>query len=216
MKCERVQARLDDYVGGYLEAAEAQAVERHMETCTSCRESLDDLQRLLQQAQQLSPGLAPQRDLWPGILGRLESSEVSVSPRVSHRWLAWAAVLALAVLAIPLLLRQRAPEPTQQATAAPDESVVVDDVMLAKSELARSEDRVLLTRRDLVEAIELRRDLLGPETSKSVEDSLRVLDRAVAELRLALEEDPYNRRLRLLLAAKYQHEVRLLQRVSRV
>lgn len=215
MNCERVQARLDDYIGGYLEAAEVLAVERHMETCTSCRESLDDLQRLLQQAQQLSPGLAPERDLWPGILGRLESSEVSVSPRLSHRWLAWAAVLALAV-AIPLLLRQRGPEPTQQVTAAPDERVVVDDVMLAKSELARSEDRVLLTRRDLVEAIELRRDLLGPETSKSVEDSLRVLDRAVAEIRLALEEDPYNRRLRLLLAAKYQHEVRLLQRVSRV
>jgi hypothetical protein len=216
MNCEQVQARLDDLVGGYLDTAEARSVDRHLETCAACRASLEDLQELLQQAQRLSPGLAPVHDLWPGILERLESSEGTFSPRVSHHWLAWAAVLALAVLAIPLLLRQRAPEPTKQATPATEERVISDDVLLAKSELARSEDRVLLTRRDLVEAIELRRDFLGPETSKSVEDSLRVLDRAVAEIRLALEEDPYNRRLRLLLAAKYQHEVRLLQRVSRV
>ena len=87
---------------------------------------------------------------------------------------------------------------------------------LARADLARSEDRVLLVRRDLVEAIEIRRDLLGPEASQSVEESLLVLDQAVAEIQRALEENPDDRRLRLLLAAKYQHEVRLLQRVSRV
>jgi hypothetical protein len=57
---------------------------------------------------------------------------------------------------------------------------------------------------------------LGPEASDSVEEGLQVLDQAVAEIRLALDENPDDRRLRLALAAKYQQEVRLLQRVSRI
>ena len=87
---------------------------------------------------------------------------------------------------------------------------------VAEVEASHPGVRVLLVRRDLVEAIEIRRDLLGPATSQSVEESLLVLDQAVAEIQQALEENPNDRRLRLLLAAKYQHEVRLLQRVSRV
>jgi hypothetical protein len=101
-------------------------------------------------------------------------------------------------------------------TAATTDSTAMDSATLARADLARSEDRVLLMRRDLVEAIEIRRDLLGPEASQSVEESLLVLDQAVADIQQALEENPDDRRLHLLLAAKYQHEVRLLQRVSRV
>ena len=130
--------------------------------------------------------------------------------------MALAAVLALAVLLLPLLLRQQAPEPGDGVIAAATNSKAANAATLAKANLARSEDRVLLVRRDLVEAIEIRRDLLGPEASQSVEESLLVLDQAVAEIQRALEENPDDRRLRLLLAAKYQHEVRLLQRVSRV
>ena len=216
MICEQFREQLDDHLGGYLEEADRQAVEQHAETCASCRASLEELQNLLQQAHQLSPGVLPSQDLWPGILEEIDESQDRGWANANRSWLALAAVLALAVLLLPLALRQRAADPSEQVTATTTDSMAIDADTLAKADLARSEDRVLLMRRDLVEAIEIRRDLLGPEASESVEDSLRVLDQAVAEIQLALEENPDDRRLRLLLAAKYQHEVRLLQRVSRV
>jgi hypothetical protein len=207
---------MDDYLDGYLDEVDRQAVERHAKSCPSCRAQLDELRDLLQQTRQLSPAVSPRRELWPGILERIDRPGSRSQPSRSRYGLALAAVLALAVLSLPLLLRQNAPEPSQQITAASTGSMAIDAATQAKADLARFEDRVLLTRRDLVEAIELRRDLLGPEASRSVEESLRILDQAVGEIRLALDENPGDRRLRLLLAAKYQHEVRLLQRVSRI
>lgn len=216
MNCEQVREQMDDYLGGYLDEAGRLDVENHAAACASCRADMKDLKNLLEQARQLSPGVSPGHDLWPGVLEEIEASRAKRWGTANRSWLALAAVLALAVLLLPLLFRQQAPAPGERVTAATTDPTVIDTAMLAKADLARSEDRVLLVRRDLVEAIEIRRDLLGPEASKSVEESLLVLDQAVAELRLALEENPDDRRLRLLLAAKYQQEVRLLQRVSRV
>ena len=216
MNCEQVREQLDDYLGGYLDEADRQAVEYHAETCVSCRADMKDLKNLLAQARQLSPGVPPAQNLWPAILEQIEDSRAKSWSNANRSWLALAAVLALAVLLIPLLLRQQAPEPGERVKAAATDSMAIDAATQAKVDLARSEDRVLLVRRDLVEAIEIRRDLLGPEASQSVEESLLVLDKAVADIQQALEENPDDRRLRLLLAAKYQHEVRLLQRVSRV
>lgn len=216
MNCEQVREQMDDYLGGYLEAADRKAVENHAATCAECRASLKELQALLEQARQLGPGVSPDRNLWPGILEKIDESRARSWSTANRSWMALAAVLALAVLLLPLLPRQQAPEPGDEVIAAAANSMAANAATLAKADLARSEDRVLLVRRDLVEAIEIRRDLLGPEASQSVEESLLVLDQAVAEIQRALEENPDDRRLRLLLAAKYQHEVRLLQRVSRV
>lgn len=216
MNCEQIREQMDDYLGGYLEAADRKAVESHAATCADCRASLKELQALLEQARQLGPGVSPDRNLWPGILEKIDESRARGWSNANRSWMALAAVLALAVLLLPLLLRQQAPEPGDGVIAAATNSMAANAATLAKADLARSEDRVLLVRRDLVEAIEIRRDLLGPEASQSVEESLLVLDQAVAEIQRALEENPDDRRLRLLLAAKYQHEVRLLQRVSRV
>ncbi len=216
MNCEQVREQMDDYLGGYLEAADRKAVESHAATCADCRASLKELQALLQQARQLGPGVSPDRNLWPGILEQIDESRARSWSHTNRSWMALAAVLALAVLLLPYLLRQQPAKPGVRVEADATNSMKVDAAALARVDLARSEDRVLLVRRDLVEAIEIRRDLLGPEASQSVEESLLVLDQAVADIQQALEENPDDRRLRLLLAAKYQHEVRLLQRVSRV
>lgn len=216
MNCEQAREQMDDYLDGYLDEAGRWALEGHVEACATCSASLRELEGLLRQARQRSTALSPGRDLWPGILERIDHHESRRRTTAYRYWLPLAAVLALAVLSLPLVLRNHEPESVQQAESTATESITSEATTLARADLARSEDRVLLVRRDLVEAIEMRRDLLGPEASKSVEESMRVLDQAVAEIQLALEDNPYDRRLRLLLAAKYQHEVRLLQRVSRV
>lgn len=216
MNCERSREQMDDYLDGYLDEADRLALEDHVEACATCSASLQELESLLLQARQRSTALSPERDLWPGILERIDHHDSGRRATAYRHWLPLAAVLALAVLLLPLLLRQDAPESVQQVERTATESMKLEAATQTMAELARSEDRVLLTRRDLIEAIEMRRDLLGPEASQSVEESLQVLDQAVAEIRLALNENPDDRRLRLALAAKYQQEVRLLQRVSRI
>jgi hypothetical protein len=207
---------MDDYLDGYLDEADKLVLEDHLEECATCSASLQELESLLRQSRQRSTALSPERDLWPGILERIDHHGSGRRATAYRHWLPLAAVLALAVLLLPLLLRQDAPESVQQVERTATESIKLAAATQTLAELARSEDRVLLTRRDLIEAIEMRRDLLGPEAYQSVEESLQVLDQAVAEIRLALNENPDDRRLRLALAAKYQQEVRLLQRVSRI
>ena len=216
MNCKQAAEQLDDYLDGYLANADRLALENHTRACAACRASLQELEDLLRQAKKRSAGISPERDLWPSILEQIEATEPQRPANTTRYWLAMAAVLAFAVIALSLLLRPSEAPSGRPVVAGPTGSLAIDAVVQAKADLARSEDRVLLTRRDLVEAIELRRDLLGPDASRSVEESLQVLDRAVAEIRLALEENPDSRRLHLALAAKYQQEVRLLQSVSRV
>ncbi len=105
----------------------------------------------------------------------------------------------------------------QRAPALPTTTAALPGAATARqAELARSEDRVLLTRSDLTAAIERRRDVVDDDLVRLLEDSTRLLDQAIGEIRWALERDPENRRLLLLLAARYRQESRLLQTISRV
>ena len=124
--------------------------------------------------------------------------------------------LALAVLSIPLSnwwLGQRA-DNAQQARVEPVE--LVREAATSETDIARSQDGVLHARRDLLEMVERRRDQMDPEVLVVVEENMRILDEAIGQIYLALEEDPTNRRLHLLLATRYQQEVNLVKRVVRV
>lgn len=57
---------------------------------------------------------------------------------------------------------------------------------------------------------------LGQETAADVGEEIRVLDRAIAETRQALEEDPRNARLVAMLTSRYQSKLALLHRVTRL
>ena len=118
MNCEQVREQMDDYLGGYLEAADRKAMESHAATCADCRASLKELQALLEQARQLGPGVSPDRNLWPGILEKIDESRARSWSNANRSWMALAAVLALAVLLLPLLLRQQTPEPGDGVIAA--------------------------------------------------------------------------------------------------
>jgi len=85
-----------------------------------------------------------------------------------------------------------------------------------QAEIARSEDGVMLAWTDLVTTIERQRDVIEEDTVRVFEENMNLLDLAIGEIRQALDEDPQNRRLRMLLAARYQQERKLLQKASRV
>jgi hypothetical protein len=58
---------------------------------------------------------------------------------------------------------------------------------------------------------ESQRDKLSPETVRIIEQNLAIIDRAIAESRAALEKDPNDPELPLLLSGVYRQKVELLQ-----
>jgi anti-sigma factor RsiW len=64
---------------------------------------------------------------------------------------------------------------------------------------------------ELSATFEKQRDRLSPETVKVIEQNLAIIDRAIAESRAALEKDPNDPELPLLLSGVYRQKVELLE-----
>lgn len=64
---------------------------------------------------------------------------------------------------------------------------------------------------ELQGALERRRDVLSPETVRLLEESLRVIDLAIAQARAALSADPGNAAIRDMAVAAYRQKVDLLR-----
>jgi hypothetical protein len=79
---------------------------------------------------------------------------------------------------------------------------------------AVAEGKYVITIEELKSAFHAQRSSLNPETVRTVEHSLAVIDSAIAEARDALLADPGNRTLVDLLSASYQRKLDLLRRTS--
>jgi anti-sigma factor RsiW len=67
MNCERIEPALDDYMDGDLSGERLREVEQHVATCAGCKTALARRRSLACAAAELRRGVAPARDLWPGI-----------------------------------------------------------------------------------------------------------------------------------------------------
>lgn len=69
--------QLSDYLDGELSSEEREAVDAHLSGCPDCVAVLNDLKRVVAQAQSLAHDRAPrppQADLWAGIAGRIDAT----------------------------------------------------------------------------------------------------------------------------------------------
>lgn len=66
--------QLSEYLDDELTSAERDAVEQHLRGCADCRAVLNDLKRVVAQAQTI-PARPPQADLWGGIAARIEGTK---------------------------------------------------------------------------------------------------------------------------------------------
>jgi anti-sigma factor RsiW len=225
MNCERIQELLQERLDGELAGRDRAEVDRHLGGCPTCRRVLGELEALAATASRLPRGIDPGRDLWPGIEARLRSG--ARPPVLNHGrhqhfrwgWLAAAAAL-LVLVGLPLVLqlerRWQPSEPVAVRVVQAAPSGFSPGEVEAKAGLARSEDGTQHSRTDLEVSVELQRDVWSDEVVADLEENLRILDVAVAELRRALDEDPWNRKLNHLLAARYQQEAELAQRMRRI
>ncbi len=158
-------------------------------------------------ASELPTEISPDRDLWPGIAE-------GIAPQRRSRWmpmLAQAAVVVLLVGAssgVTFLAMKDDQQPAQvimpdllfEPTAFSSGYALGAEYLEARSEIAAQLDEELAR--------------LSPRTRADVEENLRLIRAAIAEINAALEEEPTNALLQELLLDAYQDELAMMHQVG--
>jgi anti-sigma factor RsiW len=213
---EHMNAELSAYLDDELDAAARSRVEAHLTACAECRHTLEGLQRLVRRARTLDDR-PPARELWSGIAARIGSADTAdVVPLVPRRrrlafsipQLAAAAVALMVVsTGTTMLLTHRAP----RSALAPDTLLTLRPAALPADGMVRSYDGAI---RDLQQTLAARRSRLDTGTVRVIEQSLMVIDAAIAQARSALARDPNNLYLNSHLQRALDRKLDLLRQAA--
>lgn len=225
LTCAQARERLDDHVDELLDAEAARELEAHLEGCAGCRGELRDLRRLLAEAAALPDEIEPPRELWDGIAARLEPRRrvLPFAPAL-RRWAFLAPPLAAAaalLLAVGLGLRP-GPAPSPEPTPGPSQTPVTGTPGLqaaalgSSASLGQAEADYRRATEQLLESLRSGQGSLPPGTLETVEKNLSDIDRALGEIRAALESDPENAQLARLLNGTQRRKLQMLQSVARL
>lgn len=200
MNCGDVRSRFAAYAAGSLAEPEEQAFEAHLERCDACTAMLEAEAPPLSGAPALPRSVTPEADLWPGIRARIGPRPGALRSRVSlPRWVLAAAALLLLALGSSLTVLLSRPG------SAPVSAVQTAGNLEAQYAAASAE---------LLTALDKARSHLSPATIATIERSLRIIDAAIEESRLALAKDPGNEALSQLVVAAWRQKVDLLRRAT--
>jgi anti-sigma factor RsiW len=213
--------RLSEYLDGELAEDERRALETHLVTCEPCARTLDELRRVVAQAQSLRPHLPPSV-LWEGVADRIgaDTPRMAVTARQPHRvsftvlQLA-AASLFIAALAGGIVWRIRVPpraatdavSQLAPAATAPDAAPDIEPVSLGDAQY----DAAVA---DLQRALDKGRGKLDATTIEIVEQNLKIVDQAIEQARRALLADPANTYLTGHLVETRRKKLNLLRRAA--
>lgn len=215
MSCEEIQERLDEYVDGGLAEAEFQAMELHLAGCEVCRSEERLLRAVLAHAEALPEEKMPERDLWAGIASRIR--EEKGGRGAAWRWNPAAlAAAAAVVVAVSGALVVRHTRPPVSGARTVQGVAQLAAVTTSQAGLRAAEREYARATAELMQVLEQQRPSLSPETARTIEDNLRTIDQALAQVRAALEKDPTDQRLAHLLTATHQKKVDALQRIVRL
>jgi len=224
---------LNDLVDGYLSREDAAAVSEHLTGCNSCAATYESLANLVASAGDLPESVPPPEDLWTDLRKSVQDRKEIVLPlsrsvpndnfgsthprRASRRMIAVLAVAAVVLIALSsgitaLVLRKgtndlAVQEPRRVPVQAAAMGVLPPGFRQTENEFNRTIEELQL-------AVDTQRGQLSPETIRTVDRSLAVVDSAIAEARAALLADPNNQMLVDLLSASYQRKLDLLRRTS--
>jgi hypothetical protein len=212
---------------GTLDAAERARVDAHLGVCRDCASDVARLTALMnridesKRAAAATPLACPPEleGMWPRIRQQIESGKVvaldsnepaatswrlRVDPWVIGVAASVAAITALTVIqVVPPIVRSLAP--TGASAVATDSAFrFADDSIQSYREEA---DRLL-------DDLKLQRARLAPETRVAIDDDLKTVDLAIAELQAAVARDPRNPALRTMLASSYRQKVDVLKKIS--
>ena len=216
---DEITALLDDFAGGELGEAERRRVQRHLDGCAACREEVDALRALLDEARFLPREVAPPRDLWASIAPRLEprAAEPAVIPLASRRrwqpprWML-AAAAAVVLVVSTSLITARVVRQGQAPTLAPVAAAAPEAAPTAFVAFQPAEAEYQRAIGALTAVLAEKRGELAPETVEVLETNLRIIDEAIRQSREALAKDPNSAALAEMLSTVYETKIETLQR----
>jgi hypothetical protein len=207
MNTEHIEIEtLSAYADGELKAVALARVEQHLASCRQCAAELARLRAAIAAAGALPRQVEPPAGTWEAIRRAHSASSLRLQPRKwwHNGWLASAAAVLLIVGTA--LLVPRGPGKAKGAKlGAPPATPVV---------LASVEKHYAPTITELRETLDAQRAELSPNTVKTLDHSLAVIDSAIAEARDALAADPASSELSEMLGAYYQHKIEFLKRAT--
>ena len=203
--------RLSEYLDGELDSAERAALEAHLATCGACYATLSELRGVVAYAKTLVDS-EPATDLWPGIAQQIRRERLPErrDRLVRRRFSLTVGQLLAASIALVLLsgggmwLATRQ-QPVNTAVTRPRPTIT------PVANWTNSTDAAIA---DLQAALVQNEKRLDTATVRIVRKNLAVIDRAIAEARMALRSDPGNAYLNLHLADTMRRKVELLRRVN--
>lgn len=211
-ECARIRGMLDGWLDGDLTQAGRVAVEQHLERCGACAAEASALAAIVAAARDLPREIAPDRDLWPVVASRLVGGTPGAPRRpraVPGAWLLAAAAVVLVAVGVVIgtAVGRGDAVGVGGKTVFPGERGTIST---AADELGPGQADLEHAAADLHAALDRRRGRLARPTMKLLDDNLRIIDDAIARIRAALDDDPGNRELVILLASTYQRKIDLL------
>lgn len=192
MNCNEVRDRIDDAIAGRLAPAELASVEAHVAGCAECGADLEAARALAMPLAQLPRAIEPPPAVWHGIEARIHPVRRRTLPAIAA-----ALVLMAASSAATVLIMRDTPSDVVSAVPALEADYIEQAAALSG-------------------VLGAERGRLAPETIETLERNLRIIDEAIAESRAALEADPGDPDLRLLLRASHEQKVALLEQATRL
>jgi anti-sigma factor RsiW len=216
--------RIEEYVEGALAPDLAREMEAHLEACERCRGAVDTLRTILDEAPRLPRSIAPRRDLWPVISGRLDGEPLELEAEPTYRSpvrrvygfrsraapLAAAAVVLIAIGVSWWVLRQSG------GTAAPGNPLIVTASTSLVEEFETAESAYIEAAETLEASYQLERTRLAPQTADAIDRNLDIIDTAIDEVRATVAANPRDPEALDLLAATYRNKVEALKRLTRI
>jgi len=216
---ERLSERLD----GSLTEEERGLLDAHLVTCADCRVVLGELEQVVARARAL-PEIAPEVDLWAGIAARVagfarEADEVETWRKrksiVRGLTLSWPQLVA-AGLTLMVLSGGAAWYMSRSArgganVVAGGRGTPATNASLAPAHVDPAyAAEVAALEKELAEG----RNTLDPETVKTIEANLKIIDLATMQARQALAADPGNPYLKEYLSKSMRRKVELLKQAT--
>ena len=207
--------RLSEYIDGELDSTERAALEAHLATCGHCYATLGDLRQVVARAKSLAD-TPPATDLWPDIHARLMRGRGAVvsqpGPARARRFSFSIPQLLAASVALILLSGGSVWLAVQRSTNTAAEPAVTTQPSTARVANWTGATDVAIA--ELQAALVQNEKRLDSTTVRIVRKNLAIIDRAIADARIALRNDPGNAYLNLHLADTMRRKVELLRRVN--
>jgi len=210
---------------GSLDAADHARVDAHLAMCRDCATDVVRLTALMnridesKRADTAMPLPTELEGMWPRIRRQIESGKVVAlepdAPAAASWRLRvdpWVIGVAASVAAITALTVIQIVPPIVRSVATRTAATVGADTVFRFADDSIQSYREEADR--LLDELQLQRARLAPGTRAAIDDDLKTVDLAIAELQAAVERDPRNPTLRTMLASSYRQKIDVLKKVS--